>query len=72
MTLRAKGDGTIEIPGTTVRFEYVYGEEHEVTSESIEVTVLRPRVTFTHTCGILILVAVILIMAVFLKKSEER
>ncbi|MCK4310604.1 MAG: glycoside hydrolase family 99-like domain-containing protein, partial [Methanomicrobia archaeon] len=72
MTLRAKGDGTIEIPGTTARFEDVYGEEHEVTSESIEVTVFRPQVASTYTCVILIVIAVILIMAVFLKKSEER
>ncbi len=72
MTLRAKGDGSIEIPETTVRFEDVYGEEHEVTSESIEVTVLRPQVASTYICVILIVIAVILIMAVFLKKSEER
>jgi len=50
----------------------VYGKEHVVMSESVEVTVSKPKFTFTSILGMVTVIAIIFIMAVFLKKRVKK
>jgi flagellar biogenesis protein FliO len=50
----------------------VYGKEHEVMSESVEVTVSKPEFTFTSILGMVTVITIIFIMAVFLKKRVKK
>lgn len=44
------------------------GKEHEVMSESVEVTVSKPKFTFTSILGMVTVITIICIIVVFLKK----
>ena len=48
------------------------GKEHEVISESVEVTVAKTKITFTSILGMVTVIAIIFIMAVFLEKRVKK
>jgi len=50
----------------------VNGKEHEVMSESVEVTASKPKFTFISILGIFIAIVITLVIVVFLKKRVKK